>query len=62
MAVPIADSTEEWVLIPASPPLRLTVPACLDDRCRECGEPVYRCESERGQMMSLCASHLRVRH
>jgi hypothetical protein len=62
MAAPIADSTEAWVVIPASPPLRLTILACLDDRCRECGLPVYRCQSEGGQMMSLCASHLRVRH
>jgi hypothetical protein len=62
MGTPIADSTEAWVVIPASPPLRLTIRACLDDRCRECGLPVYRCESEGGQMLSLCASHLRMQH
>ena len=61
MAAPIADGTDVWVIVPASPPLRLTIRACLDDRCRECGLPVYRCESEGGQVLSLCASHLRVR-
>ena len=24
---------------------------CLDDHCRECGLPLYRCESEGGQMI-----------
>ena len=48
--------------IHASPPLRLTIRACLDDHCRECGLLVYRCESEGGQMMSRCAGHLRLRN
>jgi hypothetical protein len=26
-----------WAVVPASPPLRLTIRGCLDDRCRECG-------------------------
>jgi hypothetical protein len=59
---PITDGRDVWVVVPASPPPRLTIRTCLDDRCRECGLPVYRCESEGGQMMSLCASNLRVRH
>jgi hypothetical protein len=62
MAAQIADGTNVWVVVPASPPLRLTIRACLDDHCRECGLPVYRCESEGGQMMSLCAGHLRLRN
>jgi hypothetical protein len=62
MAAPIANGTDAWAVVPASPPLRLTIRACLDDRCRECGLPVYRCESEGGQMMSLCAGHLRLRN
>jgi hypothetical protein len=53
MAAPIAVGTDVWVVVPAAPPLRLTIRACLDDHCRECGLPVYRCESEGGQMMSL---------
>jgi hypothetical protein len=43
--------------VPASPPLRMTVPP--DDRCDGCRLPVYRCQSEEGQMLRLCASHLR---
>ena len=62
MATPIADGTDVWVVVPASPPLRLTIRACLHDHCRECGLPVYRCESEGGQMLSLCAGHLRLRN
>jgi hypothetical protein len=69
VAAPIADGTNVWAVIPAvwavipaSPPLRLTIRACVDDHCRECGLPVYRCESEGGQMMSLCAGHLRLRN
>jgi hypothetical protein len=62
MAAPIVEGTDVWVAVPASPPLRLTIRACLDDHCRGCGLPVYRCESEGGQMMSLCASHLRLRN
>jgi hypothetical protein len=27
----------EWTVVPASPPLRLTTRACLDNHCRECG-------------------------
>ena len=50
---------ERYGTVPASPPLRLTIRACLDDRCRGCGLPVYRCESEDGQILSLCAGHLR---
>jgi hypothetical protein len=52
MAAPIADGTDVWVVVPASPPLRLTIRACLENHCRECGLPVYRCESEGGQMLS----------
>jgi hypothetical protein len=62
MATPIANGTDVWVVIPASPPLRLTIRACLDHLCRECGLLVYRCESEGGQMLRLCASHLRLRN
>ncbi len=62
MAAPIDDGTDAWVVVPASPPLRLTIRTCLDDQCRECGLPVYRCESEAGQMLSLCAGHLRLRN
>jgi hypothetical protein len=62
MAAPIADGTDVWVVVPAAPPLRLTIRACLEDHCRECGLPVYRCESEGGQIMSLCAGHLRLRN
>jgi|tagenome__1003787_1003787.scaffolds.fasta_scaffold13814746_1 hypothetical protein len=61
MGSQIADGMDVWTLIPAAPPLRLTIRACLDDRCRECGLPVYYCESEGGQMMSFCAGHLRLR-
>jgi hypothetical protein len=61
MAALIANGTNVWVVVPASPPLRLTIRACLDDHCRQCGLPVYRCESEGGQMMSLFAGHLRLR-
>jgi len=50
MVAPIADGTDVWAVVPASPPLRLTIRACLDDQCRECGLPVYRCESEGGQL------------
>lgn len=60
MAAQIADGTNVWVVVPALPPLRLTIRACLDDHCRECGLLVYRCESEGGQMISLCAGHLRL--
>jgi MgtC family len=45
-------------LVPASPPLRLMVRACLENECRDCGLPVYRCESEGGEMLSFCAGHL----
>jgi hypothetical protein len=51
MTAQIADGTDAWVVIPASPPLSLTIRTCLDDRCHECGLLVYRCESEGGQMM-----------
>jgi hypothetical protein len=46
--------------VPPSPPLRMTIRSCLDNSCEECGLPVYRCESEAGQMLRLCASHLRL--
>jgi hypothetical protein len=62
LVAPIADGTDVWAVVPASPPLRLTIRACFGDNCRECGLPVYRCESEGGQMMSLCAGHLRLRN
>ena len=55
MAAQIADGTNVWVVVPASPPLRLTIRACLDDNCRECGLPVYRCEfRRRADDVSLC--------
>jgi len=34
---------------PASPPLRLTIRACLDDHCRQCGLPVYRASQRAGR-------------
>ena len=60
MVATISDGTDVWVTVPASPPLRMTIRACLNDRCAECRLPVYRCESEAGQMLRLCASHLRL--
>jgi hypothetical protein len=66
MVAPIPDGMpngmDVWVLVPASPPLRLTIRARLDDVCCECGLPVYRCQLEGGQMLSLCAGHLRLRN
>jgi hypothetical protein len=56
----IPNGTDVWMAVPASPPLRMTIRACLDDCCDECRLPVYRCESEGGQMLRLCASHLRL--
>ena len=56
----IPNGTDVWMAVPASPPLRMTILACLNDRCDECRLPVYRCESEGGQMLRLCASHLRL--
>jgi hypothetical protein len=56
----IPNGTDVWMAVPATPPLRMTILACLDDRCDECRLPVYRCESEGGQMLRLCASHLRL--
>jgi hypothetical protein len=35
-------------------------PRLFNDRCEECRLPIYRCESEGGQMLRLCASHLRL--
>ena len=55
----IPNGTDVWMAVPASPPLRMTIRACLNDRCEECCLPVYQCESEGGQMLRLCASHLR---
>ena len=40
--------------VPASPPLRMTILACLNDRCDECRLPVDRCESEGGRCC-VCA-------
>ena len=40
----IPNGTDVWMAVPASPPLRMTILACLDDRCDECHLPVYRCE------------------
>jgi hypothetical protein len=60
MVAAIPNGTDVWMAVPASPPLRMTILACLDDRCDECRLPVYRCESEGGQMLRLCASHLRL--
>ena len=59
MLAAIPNGTDVWMAVPASPPLRMTVRACLDDRCEECRLPVYHCESEAGQMLRLCASRLR---
>ena len=59
MVPAIPNGTDVWMAVPASPPLRMTILACLDDRCDECRLPVYQCESEGGQMLRLCASHLR---
>jgi hypothetical protein len=60
MVAAIPNGTDAWMAVPASPPLRMTIRACLDDRCDECRLPVYSCESEGGQMLRLCASHLRL--
>jgi hypothetical protein len=54
------NGTDVWMSVPPSSPLRMTIRACLDNSCEECGMPVYRCESEAGQMLRLCASHLRL--
>jgi hypothetical protein len=35
MIAPIANGTDVRVAFPASPPLRLTIRACLDDHCRQ---------------------------
>ena len=59
MIAAIPNGTEVWMAVPAAPPLRMTIRACLDDHCEECRLPVYRCESEGGQILRLCASHLR---
>ena len=56
----IPNGTGVWMAVPASPPLRITIRACLDDCCDECRLPVYRCESEGGQMLRLCMSCLRL--
>jgi hypothetical protein len=61
MVAAIPDGTEVWMAVPSSPPLRMTIRACLDDRCEECRLPVYHCESEAGQILRLCASHLGFR-
>jgi hypothetical protein len=60
MVAAIPNGTDVWMAVPASPPLRMTIRACLDDRCEECRLPIYRCESEAGQLLRLCASHLRL--
>jgi hypothetical protein len=57
----IPNDTDVWMAVPASPPFRLTIRARLDNGCEECRLPVYRCESEAGQMLHLCASHLQLR-
>ena len=56
----IPNGTGVWMAVPASPPLRITIRACLDDCCDECRLPVYRCELEGGQMLRLCMSCLRL--
>ena len=53
MATSIADGTDVWAVVQASPPMRLTIRACLDDHCRECSLPFYRCEFEGGQMQAI---------
>ena len=60
MVAAIPNGTDVWMAVPASPPLRMTIRARLDDRCEECRLPIYRCESEAGQLLRLCASHLRL--
>ena len=40
----IPNGTDVWMAVPASPPLRMTIRACLDDCCDECRLPVYRCK------------------
>jgi hypothetical protein len=60
MIAAIPNGTDVWMAVPASPPLRVTIRACLDDRCEECRLLVYRCESEGGQVLRLCARHLRL--
>jgi hypothetical protein len=60
MIAAVPDGTEVWMAVPAAPTLGMTIRACLDHRCEECRLPVYRCESEGGQMLCLCASHLRL--
>ena len=55
MPAAMPNGTDVWMAVPASPPLRMTIRACLDDRCEECRLPVYHCESEAGQMLRLCA-------
>jgi hypothetical protein len=35
MAAAIPNGTDVWMAVPASPPLRMTIRACLDDRCDE---------------------------
>ena len=48
MVAAIPNGTDVWMAVPASPPLRMTIRACLDDRCEECRLPIYRCESRPG--------------
>ena len=43
MVAAIPNGTDVWMAVPASPPLRMTIRACLDDRCEECRLPIYRC-------------------
>jgi hypothetical protein len=62
MVAAIPNGTDVWMTVPASPPLRLTIRAPLDTQCEECRLPVYRCESEAGQILCLCAGHLQLRH
>jgi hypothetical protein len=35
MVAAIPNGTDVWTAVPASPPLRMTIRACLDDRCDE---------------------------
>ena len=40
MVAAIPNGTDVWMAVPASPPLRMTIRACLDDRREECRLPV----------------------
>ena len=39
MVPAIPNGTDVWMAVPASPPLRLTIRACLDDHCDSLEKP-----------------------